>query len=184
MQLISVNVGRPREVEWKGHSVVTSIFKTAVDGAVDVSATNVDGDEQSDLTVHGGRNKAVYGYPSEHYEFWKRELGVAALPWAAFGENLTTEGLLEDSLRIGDRLRVGTVELEVTQPRYPCFKLGFRFRRDDMVKRFAKSGRSGFYFSVVNEGRLQAGDRIDVIARSSGGVTIAEQFLERFRKGA
>ena len=182
MQLISVNVGRPREVEWKGHSVVTSIFKAAVDGAVDVSATNVDGDEQSDLSVHGGRNKAVYGYPSEHYEFWKRELGVEELPWAAFGENLTTEGLLEAKLRIGDRFRVGTVELEVTQPRWPCFKLGFRFGREDMVKRFAKSGRSGFYFSVVSEGRLQAGDCIEVISRSPGGVTIAEQFAERFRK--
>jgi MOSC domain-containing protein YiiM len=182
MHLISVNVGRPREVEFHGRTVVTSIFKSAVAGSVHVSPTNVDGDQQSDLTVHGGHAKAVYGYPSEHYAFWKRELGVEELPWGAFGENLTTEGLLERTLRIGDRLRVGTVELEVTQPRYPCFKLGVRFGRDDMVKLFSKSGRSGFYFSVVREGIIQAGDRVEMISRLSRSETIAERFAEHFRK--
>jgi MOSC domain-containing protein YiiM len=170
-------------VEFHGRPVITSIFKSAVDGSVYVSSTNVDGDQQSDLTVHGGYDKAVYGYPREHYAFWKRELGLDELPWGAFGENLTTEGLLEQTLRIGDRLRVGTVELEVTQPRYPCFKLGVRFGRDDMVKRFFKSGRSGFYFSVVREGMIQAGDPIEMISRLSRAETIAERFAEHFRKG-
>lgn len=182
MQLISVNVGRPHEVEFHGRPVVTSIFKSPVDGNVAVSSTNVDGDQQSDLTVHGGYAKAVYGYPSEHYAFWTRELGVEEFPWGAFGENLTTEGLLERTLRIGDRLRVGTVELEVTQPRFPCFKLGVRFGRDDMVKRFFKSGRSGFYFAVVREGAIQAGDPIELVSRLSRSETIAERFAEHFRK--
>lgn len=174
MKLLSVNVGRPREIEWRGRVVRTSIWKTPVEGAVRVGATHVDGDEQSDLSVHGGREKAVYAYPSEHYKFWARELPDMALPWGAFGENLTVEGLLESNVRIGDRLRIGSAELVVTQPRLPCFKLGIRFERDDMVKRFLQSGRTGFYVSVRGEGEVSAGDEIQVVARDSGGVTVAD----------
>ena len=174
MRVISVNVGRPREVEWHGRRVLTSIWKSPVAGPVRVTTLNLDGDAQSDLSVHGGPEKAVYGYPAEHYDDWRRELSLETLPWGAFGENLTTSGLREQDLAIGDRIRVGSVELMVTQPRMPCFKLGIRFGRDDMVKRFLRSGRSGFYFAVVEEGSLTAGDSLQFTAREPHGVTVAD----------
>ncbi|HJZ93194.1 MAG TPA: MOSC domain-containing protein [Gemmataceae bacterium] len=174
MRLLSINVGLPREVDWRGGTVRTSIFKSPVPGRVRVTTLNLEGDQQSDLTVHGGIDKAVYAYPSEHYAFWREELPGDDLPWGAFGENFTTEGLLEDSVRIGDRLRVGSTEFVVTQPRMPCFKLGIRFGRPDMVKRFLRSRRNGFYLSVAQEGEVTAGDSIELIARNEPGVTVAE----------
>ncbi len=174
MKLLVVNVGGPREVGWRGQRVWTSIFKTPVRGRVRVGRLNIEGDRQSDLSVHGGPEKAVYGYPSEHYAFWRRELTDPELGWGAFGENLTTEGLLEDEVCIGDRYRIGTAELVVTQPRTPCYKLGIRFGRPEMVKRFHRSGRSGFYFAVVREGELGAGDPIERLARDEHGLTVAD----------
>src|SRR5216110_2608915 len=126
MKLISVNVGSPREITVSGKTVRTSIWKYPVQGRVHVSTLNFDGDQQSDLTVHGGVDKAVYAYPSEHYGYWSRELPGMDLPWAVFGENLTIEGLLEGDVRIGDRFRVGSAEFAVTQPRMPCYRLGIR----------------------------------------------------------
>jgi len=174
MRILSVNVGRPRDVTWRGKVVRTSIFKDAVPGGVRVGATNLEGDGQADLTVHGGRDKAVYAYPSEHYAFWQRELGAASLPWGAFGENLTTQGLVEADVCIGDRLHCGSAELVVTQPRVPCFKLGVRFERPDLVKQFLRSGRSGFYLAVTHEGELRAGDAIGIVAAPGERVSIAE----------
>jgi MOSC domain-containing protein YiiM len=174
MKVESVNVGLPREVEWRGELVRTSIWKSAVTGRVRIRGQNLDGDRQSDLSVHGGVDKAVYGYPSEHYAFWRAELGVTELPWGAFGENLTTDGLLEESLGIGDRVRIGTAELAVTQPRQPCFKLGIRHGRPDVVKRFQRAGRPGFYFAVIREGELGAGDSIEVTPFDGERITVAE----------
>jgi MOSC domain-containing protein YiiM len=174
MKLMAISVGRPRAVEWRGRSVRTSIFKTPVSGRLRVARLNIEGDEQSDLSVHGGAEKAVYAYPAEHYDFWRRELPDTALPWGAFGENFTTEGLLEDEVCIGDRYRVGGVELVVTQPRMPCYKLAIRFDRPDIVKRFLQSGRSGFYFAVEREGELGPGDAIERIARDEKRLTVAD----------
>jgi len=174
MRVVSLNVGLPREVEWHGRTVLTSIFKAPVDRRLRVSTLNFEGDEQSDLTVHGGVDKAVYAYPSKHYEYWRRELAQADLPLGVFGENLTTEGLLETDLRIGDRFRVGSAEFVVTQPRMPCYKLGIRFGRGDILKRFLQSGRSGFYFAVTLEGEVGEGDSIELIARSNEGLTVAD----------
>ena len=174
MKLLSVKVGLPREIEWKGKIVRTSIFKAPVPGRIRVAKLNVEGDQQSDLTVHGGIDKAVYAYPSEHYPFWRRELPGMDLPWGVFGENLTTEGLLEETLHIGDRLQVGSSEFVVTQPRMPCFKLGIRFNRPDMVKRFLQSGRSGFYFAVLKKGELAADDSIELVERDDHDVTVAD----------
>jgi MOSC domain-containing protein YiiM len=175
MKLLSVNVGLPREVEWNGRTICTSIFKAPVSGRVRVRKLNLDGDQQSDLTVHGGVDKAVYLYPSEHYAFWRDELPNADLNWGAFGENFTAEGTLDDkAVRIGDRFRIGSAEFVVTQPRIPCFKLGIRFSRADMVKRFMHSGRNGFYFAVAEEGEVAAGDSIELIARDETGVTVAD----------
>ncbi len=139
-------------------------------------ATNLDGDRQADLSVHGGPNKAVYGYPSEHYAYWREQLPGYALPWGALGENFTTEGLLETEISIGDRYRVGSAVIMVKTPRTPCFKLAARFRREDMIERFLQSGRSGFYFSVIEEGEVEAGDSIEFLGGESSAVTIAELF--------
>jgi len=174
MKLVAISVGRPRKVEWHGRSVQTSIFKTPVSGPVHVTRLNIEGDEQSDLSVHGGAEKAVYAYPSEHYDFWRRELPDAELPWGAFGENLTTQGLLEDEVWIGDRYRAGSVELVVTQPRMPCYKLAIRFGRTDIVKRFLESGRSGFYLAVEREGKLSPGDAIERFARDERRLTVSD----------
>jgi MOSC domain-containing protein YiiM len=174
MRLLSINVGLPRDVDWRGKTVRTSIFKSPVLGRVRVTRLNVEGDQQSDLSVHGGTEKAVYAYPSEHYAFWREELPGIDLPWGAFGENFTTEGLLEGSVRIGDRLRVRSAEFVVTQPRMPCFKLGIRFGRPDMVKRFQRSGRSGFYLAVLQEGEVTAGESFELIAGDAPSVTVAD----------
>jgi len=174
MKLLSVNVGLPREIEWNGKLVRTSIFKEPVPGRVRAAQLNLKGDEQSDLSVHGGIDKAVYAYPSEHYPFWHEELRGIDLPWGAFGENFTTEGLFENTVYIGDRIRVGSAEFVVTQPRMPCFKLGIRFNRPDIIKRFLQSGRSGFYFAVVKEGEVAAGDSIELIKRDEHGITVTD----------
>ncbi len=174
MKLLSVAVGRPKDVEWRGATVISAIGKSSVLGPVAVRYLNLDGDQQADLSVHGGHDKAVYAYPSEHYDYWRRELPDAALEWGAFGENLTTLGLSETTLRIGDHLRIGTCALVVTQPRTPCFKLNARFRRADMVQRFLRSGRSGFYLAVITEGHLCAGDAIALHPTPAPAVTVAD----------
>ena len=175
MKLLSVNVGLPREFQWKGKAIRTSIFKDPVAGRIGLTKLNLEGDQQSDLSVHGGVDKAVYVYPSEHYSFWHERLPEADLPWGAFGENFTTEGPLDDrTVRIGDRFRVGSAEFLVTQPRLPCFKLGIRFGRADIIKQFLQSGRAGFYLAVVEEGEVAAGDSIKLLARDENGVTIAD----------
>jgi len=174
MKVVCVNVGLPREVVWKGTAVQTAIFKEPVAGAVAIRELNLAGDRQADLTVHGGSKKAVYAYPVEHYEYWRQQSPDISFSWGAFGENLTTEGLWEDSLCVGDLLRVGSAVLQVTQPRMPCYKLQLRFNRDDMIKRFLVSGRSGFYFSVVDPGDVGAGSEIEVLDRDPHRVTVAD----------
>jgi MOSC domain-containing protein YiiM len=174
MKLISVNVGMPRRVPWRGETVATAIFKEPVEHSVRLRRLNLEGDQQADLRVHGGPQKAVYVYPSEHYEFWRRELPGMELPWGAFGENFTTEGLLEDSACIGDRYRVGSAVVMVTQPRMPCYKLGIKFGRDDIIKRFLASRRTGFYFSVAEEGEVRAEDAVELLAREENSVPVAD----------
>jgi MOSC domain-containing protein YiiM len=174
MRVLSVNAGLPREVQWRGKAVRTSIFKAPVSGRVRVMRQNLQGDQQSDLSVHGGVDKAVYAYPSEHYAFWRNALPGTDFSWGAFGENLTTEGLMEDKVRIGDRFRAGSAEFVVTQPRIPCFKLGIRFDQPDMVKRFLHSGRTGFYLSVLQEGDIEAGDAIGLLAADDHSISVAD----------
>jgi len=174
MKLVSVNVGLPREVDWRGRAVLSGIWKTPVTGRVRVGRLNLEGDRQADLSVHGGAEKAVYAYPSEHYAYWRRELPALELSWGAFGENFTTDGLGEGDVGIGDRLRVGTAEFLVTQPRMPCYKLGMRFARPDLVKRFLASGRTGFYLAVLDEGEVGEGDPIEIVAREARSVTVAD----------
>jgi MOSC domain-containing protein YiiM len=174
MKIISVNVGLPRLVLRNDEPVSTGIFKEPVAGRVMMRTLNLDGDRQSDLSLHGGRQKAVYVYPSEHYEFWKQELPDMDLPWGVFGENLTTTGLFETEINIGDKFRIGTGEVMVTQPRMPCYKLGIRFGRADIIKRFLISQRSGFYLSVLKEGEVGAGDEFQLLEKNNSGVRVVD----------
>jgi MOSC domain-containing protein YiiM len=174
MELVSVNVGLPREIIYKGRPITTGIFKAPVEGRVRARRLNLDGDRQADLTVHGGPEKAVYVYPAEHYDYWRAELPDMQPGHAMFGENFTSLGLLESEVNIGDRFRVGPATFQVTQPRMPCYKLAAKFQRDDILKRFLKSLRTGFYFSVVEEGEVGAGDAIERVSRDPAGVSVTD----------
>ena len=174
MKLLSVNVGLPREVIYKQKVVTTGIFKEPVEGAVRLRTLNLDGDRQADLTVHGGVHKAVYAYPSEHYDDWRRELPGVELPWSMFGENFTVKGLFENKINIGDQFRIGSAKLVASQPRLPCYKLAVKFGRDDIIKLFLESRRTGFYFAVLEEGEVKAGDSIELISNDPHKVTVAE----------
>jgi len=180
-RVVSVNVGLLRDVVWNERSVSTGIFKEPVAGRVRVHTLGLEGDRQADLIAHGGPEKAVYAYPSEHYEFWKEELGRTSMMWGMFGENLTTQGLLEDAARLGDEYRVGSATVAVTRPRFPCYKLSIKFGTTEIVNRFQESGRSGFYLSVKQEGDVGVGDRIELISSDKSKPTISEAFLERVK---
>jgi MOSC domain-containing protein YiiM len=173
-RLLSVNVGRPRLIMRNGEPVSTGIFKEPVAGRVTLRTLNLDGDRQADLSVHGGPTKAVYVYPSEHYDFWKNELPEMNLPWGMFGENFTTIGLYESDLNIGDQLRVGSAVVMVTEPRMPCYKLGIRFGRIDIIKKFLVSERSGFYLAVLKEGEVGAGDQFEFVKHANRSVRVSD----------
>jgi MOSC domain-containing protein YiiM len=173
MKLLSVNCGLPRQVIWHGRSVTTSIYKEPVEGRVALRRLNLDGDRQADLSVHGGRDKAVYCHPFEHYAYWRAQLPGHILPMGIFGENFTIEGLDEDSAHIGDRFSIGSAEVVITQPRLPCYKLGIRFESDDMVKRFLLSGRTGFYLAVTREGEVGADDEAISLSHDPESVSVS-----------
>jgi MOSC domain-containing protein YiiM len=173
MRLVSVNVSLPRPVEYRGGQVTTGIFKEPVQGRVLLRRLNLDGDRQADLTVHGGQNKAVYVYPAEHYPVWEQQLGRPLAP-GQFGENFTTEGLLEDGVCLGDVFRVGGAVVEVTQPRMPCYKLGIKMQMPQFPKLFLQSGCVGFYLRVLEEGEVGAGDAIERVQGGVQGITIRD----------
>jgi MOSC domain-containing protein YiiM len=174
VKLVALNVARPRLVVYKGKTINTGIFKLPVSGPLRLRTLNLDGDRQADLSVHGGPYKAVYGYPAEHYPFWRQQLPGVDLPWGMFGENFTTTGLAEDELHVGDRFQIGSSIVMVRQPRTPCHKLAAKFQRDDILERFVLSGRSGFYFSVEQEGSVAEGDAFQLLKRNQEGITISE----------
>jgi MOSC domain-containing protein YiiM len=174
MKIVSVNAGLPREIFHEGRKIRTGIFKVPIQSRVRVRALNIAGDQQADLTVHGGISKAIYAYPTEHYAFWRGELPGVELPWGSFGENISTEGLIEKEIYVGDHLCAGSVELIVTEPRLPCYKLNAKFGREDMVKRFLRSRRTGFYLSVAREGEIGAGDVIHFLSRDENRVSVAD----------
>ena len=174
MKLLSINIAMPRTIDYKGRALQTGIFKEAVSGPVPLGYEGLKGDGQADLSVHGGRDKAAYAYPVEHYAYWQAQLGVAQFPPGQFGETLTIEGLMEDQVAIGDRFQIGDALLEVSQPRTPCFKLGIRMGRPDFPRVFQDSGRVGFYLRVLETGVLQAGDAITRIHRHDPCHTVQE----------
>ena len=174
MKILSVNVGLPRKVSFNGQIITTAIFKDPVKGPIMLRRLNLDGDKQADLTVHGGVDKAVYSYPAEHYDYWRKQFPNMDLIWGMFGENFTTEGLMEDTVNIGDQLQIGSAKLVATQPRMPCYKLGVRFGRMEIIRRFLASGRPGIYFRVLIEGEVQTGDKIEIIRRDKNNVTVKD----------
>jgi MOSC domain-containing protein YiiM len=175
MEVISLNVGLPREINWKNKRVITAIFKSPVSGKQQVSFLNIAGDKQADLTVHGGGDKAIYAYASEHYDYWRRLYPDKQMDWGMFGENLTVKGgLFEDQINIGDCFRLGTAELMAVQPRMPCFKLGIRFGTELVIRQFMKSGFSGVYFRVTREGEAEAGNNLEKIRASGNKVSITD----------
>lgn len=174
MTLLSVNVGLPRDVDWNGRTVTTAIFKKPIAGPVRLTKTNLDGDRQGDPKLHGAPNKTVCVYPSEHYAYWRAALPGVELPWGVFGENFSTAGMMENEINIGDRFRIGSALVVVSQPRMPCYKLGVKFGRDDVEDLYLKSGRVGFYLSVLEEGVLAAGDTIERVSRHPAAVTVAD----------
>src|SRR6266480_6629 len=184
MKVLSLNVGLPREVTWQGKRVTTGIFKEPIQERVMMRTVNLDGDQQADLTVHGGVSKAVYAYPSEHYNYWRSELPGMDLSWGMFGENFTTEGFLEDAVYIGDRFRIGETEVMITEPRMPCYKLGIKFGRADIIKRFLASRRTGFYFAVAREGMVSPGNAVEFIGRDQQDISVADIIrLYAFERG-
>src|SRR5579862_9176274 len=179
MELVSLNVGLPRDVVWHDQTVTTGIFKSPTTARIRLRKLNLDGDRQADLTVHGGEHKAVYCYPVEHYDYWRKKLPGRDLPPGAFGENLTTEGLLEENVHLGDRFAINDAEVVVTQPRLPCYKLGVRFGSDEMVKKFLASRRTGFYLAVTREGTVATGDEIVPVVQNASRISISD-FMRLF----
>jgi MOSC domain-containing protein YiiM len=174
MKVLSVNVGLPRKILFNGQIITTAIFKDLVKSPILLRKLNLDGDKQADLTVHGGLDKAVYSYPSEHYDYWRKQFPNTDLVWGMFGENFTTEGLFEDAVNVGDQFQIGSAKLVATQPRMPCYKLGVRFGRMDVIRRFMASGRPGIYFKVLTEGEVQRDDKIKIIRRDKNNVTVKD----------
>ena len=172
MKLISVNVGLPIKVKFGNEIVTTGIFKNPIDKRINLKKLNLEGDRQADLTVHGGPDKAVYSYPYEYYDFWRKEFPDISFNWGMFGENLTTEGLFESQVNVGDRFQIGSAQLVATQPRMPCYKLGVKFGRMDIIKKFLKSEKSGIYFKVIKEGEIVINDPIKLIKKDNNNITI------------
>src|SRR5919199_1031427 len=174
MKVLSLNVGLPRKVLFNGQTVTTGIFKDPVKGPIMLRKLNLDGDRQADLTVHGGVDKAVYSYPAEHYDYWRKQFPNLDIKWGMFGENFTTEGLMEDTVNVGDQFQIGSAKLVATQPRMPCYKLGIRFGRMDVIRMFLASRRPGIYFKVLREGQIQIGDNIKIIKKDKNNVSVKD----------
>jgi MOSC domain-containing protein YiiM len=174
MELVSVNVGLPREVTYRTRTYPTSIFKDPVAGRVAVGRLNLEGDRQGNPQTHGGPDMAVYVYSRDCYAFWEKDLGIDPLACGAFGENLTVTGMADHEVSIGDVFRIGSARFQVTEPRRPCHKLAMKFDDPNLPRRFFESGRLGFYFRVLDEGDVGAGDEITCEARDPASLTIAE----------
>ena len=174
MKVLSVHVGSLQEMLRNGKKIQTGIFKKPTEGPVEVKRLGLEGDQQANKKLHGGIYKAICVYPSEHYDLWKEELGKPDLSFGDFGENLTTVGLMEGDICLGDRLRIGSVEIVVTQPREPCITLNARLDTKDLSARICKSGRSGFYCSVEREGTIENGDSIGYISRDENKVSVSD----------
>lgn len=173
-QLLSVNVGLPRDIVWKGRTVHTGVWKNPVTGRCRVGRLNLEGDGQGDLAGHGGEHRAVFVYQIESYRYWREQLKRSDFVYGQFGENFTTEGLADDAVCIGDRFQIGTALFEVTQPRVTCFRVGIRMKEPRMASLLTSSGRPGFYFRVLREGEVGEGDEIVKVAEAGERMTVAE----------
>ena len=180
MKLLSVNVSQPKPVEFDGQDYLTGINKQAVKGRIWMGRLNLDGDGQADLDAHGGPNRALYCYPHENYAYWRKELQRDDFQYGQFGENLTTQGLLENQVCIGDIYEIGQAVIQLTQPRVPCYKLADKLGIPDFAKTFLRANRSGFYARVLEEGGVQADDGIRLLQRDAVGMSVAEVNAELY----
>ena len=171
-KILEVCVGKPKEIIANGKPVMSAIYKSPVDGPVNLSLSNLDGDEQANRSVHGGRDKAVYVYSSTHYPYWQEQLGRAEMEASQFGQNITVDGLSDDEVKIGDRFQLGGAVVSVAQPRIPCAKLGTRMGDPTFPNIFLLTGRLGYYLHVEEEGALQAGDEMSLLESAEHNVTI------------
>jgi MOSC domain-containing protein YiiM len=176
LKIISTNIGRIREVEWRGRKITTGIFKESVDEPLFLGKRGVNRDEVADLKVHGGSDKACYLYSADHYEYWKSQFPDASWKWGIFGENLTVKRLDEGKIKIGDTYRVGTAVIQVSQPRLPCYKLGIRFGNAGIVKKFLNAPFPGVYTRVVDEGYVRTGDKMHLVKENREGMTVREVY--------
>ncbi len=174
MKVLSLNIGKTQTIKWKNKFTKTAFFKTPVNEPLPVYYLTIGGDEQADPRFHGGETKAVYAYDIAHYEHWKRILPRDDWSFGMFGENLTTEGLLDSAARIGNIYQIGTAKLQVMQPRFPCMKLNMRFNDSSMVKLFTQQKRNGIYFKVIEEGTIEAGNAIELLETSPYNITVAD----------
>lgn len=182
MKIASINISTIKTIDFNGKTVSTGIFKTAIDKPVNVSRLNIEGDEQADLTNHGGEDKAVYAFSADCYDYWCKTLGKQTLPPGSFGENLTISGLDESQVHIGDQFIIGECILEVSQPRVPCFKLGIAMGNKKMPRLFIESNRTGIYFRVVKEGLIAKGDAVEHIPAQENLITVQSLFRAVFDK--
>jgi MOSC domain-containing protein YiiM len=173
-RLLSVNVGLPRDIAWRGKTVHTAIWKTPVQGRCMVRRLNIDGDGQGDLAGHGGEHRAVFAYQKDSYHYWQNQLGRDDFDYGQFGENFTVDGLSDQEVCIGDRYRVGSALFEVTQPRVTCYRVGIRMNEPQMAALLVAHGRPGFYFRVLEEGEVEAGDEIVQVATGPERMTVFE----------
>src|SRR3954465_62991 len=172
--LLSVNVGGPRDIAWEGKTVRTAIWKAPVDGPRMVRRINIDGDDQGDRLAHGGEHRAVFVYQADSYRYWENELGRDDFGFGQFGENFTVDGLADDEVCVGDRYRIGGAVWEVSQPRVTCYRVGIRMREPRMPALLVAHRRPGFYFRVLEEGEVGAGDAIERVERGPQAMTVAE----------
>jgi len=176
VKIISTNIGRIREVDWKGQKIITGIFKVPVDEPLYLGKTGVNKDEVADLKVHGGSNKACYLYSADCYPYWKKLFPNQNWNWGIFGENLTVEGLDEGEIKIGDIFLLGEAKVQVSQPRLPCYKLGIRFGNPKVVKQFLESPYPGVYVRIIKEGKVRKGDKMELSQPNPSGLTVREVY--------
>lgn len=177
MKVIATNIAEPREILWKGRPQRTGIYKFPVSGPVRLKVRGVEGDLIGNKKVHGGEYKACYLFASEHYDYWKAQYPGLSWNWGMFGENLTTEGLLDDSIQVGDIYKVGTTVVQATIPREPCYKLGLKFNDQGIINAFIAYGHPGTYVKVLEEGLVASGDGIERVKVAKDSISIRDFFV-------
>lgn len=183
LKVVSLNVGKVKEVTYDGKTIRTGIYKKPIQEPLEAKGINIEGDDQGNRKTHGGIDRAIYSYPMEHYSYWKKQYPTKELPFGMFGENLTTEGLLEKDVKVGDIFKIGTTKIMALQPRMPCYRLGYKFDDEKIIDKFLETDYCGIFYRIIKEGKLQVGDEINLIKSDPDSMTIVEIFYLMQDKG-